>query len=193
MPPTSSPRSLPWAIATFFGFLWVLGLTEEFFFRGVLQRWIEDWIWNPTAALLITAILFGLVHYWFGGWPWVPMAAGVSDWFCGRARNQAGSIRASVVTHALGGDNLACVPCVAVKSSFYGKTRISGTRSDGLSHGSQSAPRRTSGGALVEHLRKGAQTGGRRERPGLRYTRRRWRETPIAFSSASAIPPWRKR
>jgi uncharacterized protein len=94
-----NPR-LPWAAATFIGFLWVLGLTEEFFFRGVLQQWLEEWTWNATAALIITSILFGLVHYWFRGWRWVPIAA-VMGLFCGRARNQARSIRAGVVTHAL--------------------------------------------------------------------------------------------
>ncbi|SPE39845.1 Abortive infection protein [Candidatus Sulfopaludibacter sp. SbA3] len=94
------PPRLPWGAASFLGFLWVLGLTEEFFFRGVLQRWIEDWTWNATASLVITAILFGLVHFWFRGWRWVPIAA-VMGLFCGRARNQADSIRAGVVTHAL--------------------------------------------------------------------------------------------
>lgn len=93
------PR-LEWAAATFVGFLWVLGLFEEFCFRGVLLRWIEEWTSNATAALAMTSILFGLVHFWFRGWPWVPIAA-VMGWFCGRARNQAGSIRAGVVTHAL--------------------------------------------------------------------------------------------
>jgi membrane protease YdiL (CAAX protease family) len=93
------PRLL-WGATNFLGFLWVLGLTEEFFFRGVLLRWIEEWTWSAGAALAITSILFGLVHYWYRGWPWVPIAA-VMGWFCGRARNQAGSIRAGVVTHAL--------------------------------------------------------------------------------------------
>lgn len=94
-----SPRLL-WGAATFVGFLWVLGLTEEFFFRGVLQEWMEDWTRNRMAALVLTAILFGLVHYWFRGWRWVPIAA-VMGFFCGRARNQAGGIRAAVVTHSL--------------------------------------------------------------------------------------------
>ncbi|HWC98034.1 MAG TPA: CPBP family intramembrane glutamic endopeptidase [Candidatus Sulfopaludibacter sp.] len=94
-----NPR-IPWAVATFVGFLFILGLTEEFFFRGVLQRWVEEWTWNATAALVITSILFGLVHYWFRGWRWVPIAA-VMGFFCGRARNQADSIKASAVTHAL--------------------------------------------------------------------------------------------
>lgn len=93
-----------WSIAgTFFGFLWVVALSEEFFFRGVLQQWIENWTWSRTAALLITSAAFGLVHLGFGtfpNWRWVAVAA-VLGWCCGRARNQAGGIRAGVVTHAL--------------------------------------------------------------------------------------------
>jgi membrane protease YdiL (CAAX protease family) len=99
------PAAPLWKIAgTFFGFLWVLALSEEFFFRGVLQGWIEDWTRNRAAALAITSCFFGLVHIGFGGrfpnWPWVSIAA-VLGWFCGHARNQAGSIRAGMVTHAL--------------------------------------------------------------------------------------------
>ena len=93
------PR-LVWAAASFFGFLWVLGLFEDFLFWGVLLRWFEDWTWKPNLALVLTATLFGLVHYWFRGWSWVPITA-VLGLFCGRARNQAGSIKAAVVTHSL--------------------------------------------------------------------------------------------
>ncbi len=95
-----------WKIAgTFLGFLWVIGLSEEFFFRGVLQQWIEDWTRNRSAALAIASIVFGLVHLGFRGfpfpnWRWA-LLAGIMGWFCGHARNQAGSIRASAVTHAL--------------------------------------------------------------------------------------------
>ena len=87
----------------FLASLLVLTLAEEFIFRGVLQQWIEDWTWNRQAALAITSILFGLVHLWFRhfpNWQWV-IIAGTLGWFCGRARNQAGSIRASMVTHSL--------------------------------------------------------------------------------------------
>jgi uncharacterized protein len=87
----------------FFGGLLVLTLAEEFIFRGVLQQWIEDWTWSPRAALLITSLLFGAVHLWFRqfpNWKWV-LIAGVLGLFCGRARNQAGSIRAAMVTHTL--------------------------------------------------------------------------------------------
>jgi hypothetical protein len=94
------PPRLLWGIANFAGFLFVLGLIEEFLFWGVFQHWLQEWGANAAAAMMITSVLFGLVHYWFRGWPWVPIAA-VMGWFCGRARNQAGSIRAGVVTHAL--------------------------------------------------------------------------------------------
>ncbi len=93
-----------WIIAgTFFGALWVSSLAEEFLFRGVLQQWIEDWTGGARAALLIASLVFGLAHLWFRGfpnWRWVPVVA-VLGLLCGRARNQAASIRASAVTHAL--------------------------------------------------------------------------------------------
>jgi membrane protease YdiL (CAAX protease family) len=94
-----------WKIAaTFLGFLWVVALSEEFFFRGVLQQRMEEWTSSRPAALVVTSILFGLVHLGFAGkfpnWKWV-LVATVLGWFCGHARNQAGSIRAGMVTHAL--------------------------------------------------------------------------------------------
>ena len=95
-----------WKIAgTFLGFLWVLSLSEEFLVRGVLQQWLEDWTGNRSAALAIASTIFGLAHLPFPGfpfpnWRWA-LIAGILGWFCGRARNQAGSIRASAVTHAL--------------------------------------------------------------------------------------------
>jgi membrane protease YdiL (CAAX protease family) len=97
----------PWWVgpAIFFAFLWVVALWEEFLFRGVVQQWMEDWTWNRTAALLITSCIFGLVHLWFPGfpfpnWRWAIIAAWLGL-VCGHARNQTGSIRAGVVTHAL--------------------------------------------------------------------------------------------
>jgi membrane protease YdiL (CAAX protease family) len=89
--------------ATFVGMFWVVALSEEFFLRGVLQQWIEDWTASRAGALLLASAVFGLLHLWLGGfpnWKWA-LVAGVLGWFCGRARNQAGSIRASMVTHAL--------------------------------------------------------------------------------------------
>ena len=90
-----------WVIAgNFLAWLWFVALTEEFFFRGVLQGWFEQWTSNRTAGLLITSVIFGLIHYWFRGWPWVALTF-VLGLACGRARNLAGGIRASTVTHAL--------------------------------------------------------------------------------------------
>jgi membrane protease YdiL (CAAX protease family) len=94
----------PWKLAFyFFGWLMVLALAEEFFFRGVLQTWLETWLKSRNGGLIAASLLFGSVHLWFRqfpNWKWVAIAA-VLGWFCGRARNQAGSIRAGMVTHTL--------------------------------------------------------------------------------------------
>ena len=93
-----------WVVAgTFLAFLWVVALWEEFIFRGVVQQWLEEWNWSRTAALIVTSAIFGSVHLWFRGfpnWRWaiITFVLGLA---CGRARNQTGSIRAGVVTHAL--------------------------------------------------------------------------------------------
>jgi uncharacterized protein len=85
------------------GALFGTALGEEFLFRGVLQQWLEDWTWSRRTALILTSILFGAAHLWFRqfpNWKWW-IIAGTLGWFCGRARNQAGSIRAAIVTHTL--------------------------------------------------------------------------------------------
>ena len=87
----------------FFGILWTVALSEEFLFRGVLQQWLEEWTGSRSASLPLASLAFGAAHLWFRGfpnWRWALVAAALG-WFCGRARNQAGSIRAAMVTHAL--------------------------------------------------------------------------------------------
>jgi membrane protease YdiL (CAAX protease family) len=99
------PPAPLWLIAgTFVAMLWVVTLAEEFLFRGVLQHLMTNWTGSRGAGLIVTAILFGLVHLpfrrMFPNWRWVLVAATLG-WFCGRARNQAGDIRAAMVTHTL--------------------------------------------------------------------------------------------
>jgi hypothetical protein len=95
-----------WSVAgTFLGFLWVISLSEEFLVRGVLQGWLEEWLARRTAALVVAAAVFGAMHLWFTtypfpNWRWAIIAT-VLGLCCGHARNQAGGIRAGVVTHAL--------------------------------------------------------------------------------------------
>jgi membrane protease YdiL (CAAX protease family) len=97
-------RTPVWLVpGIFFGMLWTVALSEEFLFRGVLQGWLEEWTRNRSSALAMTSLVFGAVHLWFRGfpnWRWALIAVALG-WFCGRARNQAGNIRAGMVTHAL--------------------------------------------------------------------------------------------
>jgi membrane protease YdiL (CAAX protease family) len=93
-----------WKIAaTFLGVLWVVALSEEFFFRGLLQQWMVEWTGSPAAGVAGASIVFGAVHLGFRGFPnWrFALAAAVAGWFYGRAYQEARSIRASMVTHAL--------------------------------------------------------------------------------------------
>jgi CAAX protease family protein len=93
-------RPVPWwqaaliAAGTFLGMLWVVALREEFFFRGLLQ---------DRLGLAATSVLFGLVHLPFRGFPnWrFAILAAVAGIFYGRAYQQARSVRAAMVTHAL--------------------------------------------------------------------------------------------
>ncbi len=99
----TAPAPLWKIAATFLGFFWVIALSEEFFVRGVLQGWLEQWTGRATVALLVTSILFGAAHLSFRGfpnWRWALLTA-ILGLCCGHARNQSGGIRAGVVTHAL--------------------------------------------------------------------------------------------
>jgi membrane protease YdiL (CAAX protease family) len=91
------------AAGTFFGILWVVALSEEFVFRGLLQTWMSEWTGHPTIALLTASAIFGLCHLGFRAFPnWrMALIAGVAGCFYGRAFQRAGSIRAGMVTHAL--------------------------------------------------------------------------------------------
>jgi membrane protease YdiL (CAAX protease family) len=90
-------------LATFFGVLWVLALAEEFFFRGLLQNWLTEWMGRPHAAIIIASILFGAVHLQFRSFPnWrFALVSAVAGVFYGLAYQKAGSVRAAMVTHAL--------------------------------------------------------------------------------------------
>lgn len=97
-------RTALYGIGTFFGILWVVALGEEFFFRGLVQQWTTAWFKSQWTGLIVTSLLFGMVHLWFRApfpnWRVAGLMA-VGGFFYGLAFRQAKSIRASMVTHAL--------------------------------------------------------------------------------------------
>ena len=99
-----SSMSLALAPVEFVGALWVIALFEEFLARGLFQRWLTDWTGRPNVALLCASVAYGLSHLWyhhiFPNWKDVILTA-VLGWFCGRAYERGGGIRAAMVTHAL--------------------------------------------------------------------------------------------
>jgi membrane protease YdiL (CAAX protease family) len=88
---------------TFLGMLWVVAFRDEFFFRGLLQRWLGRWMKSEWVGLLAAAVLFGAMHLPFRGFPnWrFAILATVAGVFFGRACLTARSVRAAMVTHAL--------------------------------------------------------------------------------------------
>jgi len=88
-------------IAWIFTFFFV-AVPEELFFRGWMQNLLERRM-GPTAALLLTAVLFGLAHFnkraAHFNWRYVLLAA-VAGIFYGRAWRRQRRVAASSVTHA---------------------------------------------------------------------------------------------
>jgi membrane protease YdiL (CAAX protease family) len=96
-------KVVPIAIFTFLGMLWVVALSEEFFFRGILQPMLSRWLSSRWMGLILTSVLFGMVHLPFRSFPnWrFALVAGLAGFFYGRAFQETGSIRSGMVTHAL--------------------------------------------------------------------------------------------
>jgi len=95
------PGLAPIAGAWAFTFLFI-AVPEELFFRGWLQNLLERRI-GRTAALLITAVLFGLSHFnkraVLFNWRYVLLAA-VAGIFYGRSWREDRRVGASAITHA---------------------------------------------------------------------------------------------
>ena len=97
----SWPAPLPAVGAYLFTFLFI-AIPEELFFRGWLQNLLERRL-GRTAALVATAILFGLAHWnkrtTSFNWQYVFLAA-LAGIFYGRAWRADRRVGASAVTHA---------------------------------------------------------------------------------------------
>jgi uncharacterized protein len=90
-------------LGTFFGILWVVALSEEFFLRGLLQQWLRDWLSSAGMALLLTSLISGALHLPFRDFPnWkFALLATVAHAGYGWVFMRAGGIRAAMVCHAL--------------------------------------------------------------------------------------------
>jgi membrane protease YdiL (CAAX protease family) len=95
--PGLTPIAGAWIFTFFF-----IAVPEELFFRGWLQNLLERRI-GRAAALILTAILFGLVHFnkraAHFNWRYVLLAA-VAGFFYGRAWRSERRVGTSAITHA---------------------------------------------------------------------------------------------
>jgi membrane protease YdiL (CAAX protease family) len=104
-----APRTGHWwmlvalAAGYFAGMFWVTVFSEELLFRGVIERALLDTWHSRWAAIIVSSLLFGAVHLWvrhFPNWYWMSIAIALGL-FLGWAYVRTGSIRATMVTHAL--------------------------------------------------------------------------------------------
>src|SRR5271165_5907603 len=88
------------APAIFVGVLWVVALSEEFFFRGFLQPRLAKLLHGEIPGLIAASALFGALHLPFRAFPnWrFAIIAGITGLFYGIAFMRTGSVRASMVT-----------------------------------------------------------------------------------------------
>jgi membrane protease YdiL (CAAX protease family) len=73
-------------------------IAEEMLFRGLLYRGLEAKV-GALATIMITSVLFGMVHYLGFGWPRA-VATGCLGLLFGVIRWRTGNTTAAMVTHA---------------------------------------------------------------------------------------------
>jgi len=87
-------------IAYWFVLVVAAPIVEEMLFRGLLYRGLEAKI-GALATIVITSVLFGMVHYLGFGWPRA-VATGCLGFLLGVIRWRTGNTTAAMVTHAAG-------------------------------------------------------------------------------------------
>jgi membrane protease YdiL (CAAX protease family) len=70
-------------------------IAEEVMFRGILLPWLGSWM-SERVGLAVSSVLFGAAHIGYGYGALIPAASG---WVLGWARQQTGSLKASIALH----------------------------------------------------------------------------------------------
>lgn len=94
----------PWQFVFDFVTIFIfIAVTEELYFRGLLQNLLEGTFGSRYGAQTVASILFGFSHIHhapFPNWRYVILAA-IAGWFYGSAYRKTRSLMASSMTHAL--------------------------------------------------------------------------------------------
>src|SRR5262245_35175340 len=87
-----------WLAAYWFTLVVAAPIVEEMLFRGLLYRGLEAKL-GALTTIMITSVLFGMVHYLGFGWPRA-VATGCLGLLFGVIRWRTGNTTAAMVTHA---------------------------------------------------------------------------------------------
>lgn len=97
------PRVLITGIYMFF---WV-ALSQELFFRGIIQNFLTQWL-GPLAALIAGAFIFGLAHINYNG-PKMVLIAACAGLFYGLVYLLTGNVLCAVICHTVTNVAWKCV------------------------------------------------------------------------------------
>jgi membrane protease YdiL (CAAX protease family) len=103
--PNLAAWQLPFlAFGSFWVLLWFLAYGEEYLTRGILQQVFGQLLPGRWPSLIVTSVCFGAIHLsfrdQFPNWRFAALST-VAGLFYGLAFQQAQSLRAAMVTHAL--------------------------------------------------------------------------------------------
>ncbi len=79
-------------------FFWV-AISQELFFRGIIQNFLSQWL-GPLAALILGSIIFGLAHWNYNG-PKMVLTATCAGLIYGSVYLFTGNVLCAVICHAL--------------------------------------------------------------------------------------------
>ena len=88
----------------------VAPVAEEFFFRRVLQGWLEK-VWGAWPAILVSAVIFGLAHLGHG-LGWIPLmgfgvVAGYLLWLLENMSALISAGSQAIIARRIGADDIA--------------------------------------------------------------------------------------
>ena len=89
---------LPWQVLICFMTIVLAPLSEEIVFRGLLQSMLRQYTRRPWAAILVTSVLFGVMHYEV--WSTIPSLILLSV-MLGYNYERTGRLLPSIVAHAI--------------------------------------------------------------------------------------------
>jgi membrane protease YdiL (CAAX protease family) len=81
--------------------IFVVSLAEEFFMRGLLYGYLQQFLPRYGIPLILSSMIFGLGHIFFAGWPMVVIATIAGFCYCLVYQLTGNNINCAIISHTL--------------------------------------------------------------------------------------------